>query len=314
METQAILTNSNLTKTEKIRQLLALGLTRREVTNLTGGNYGFVQNVFARYWPEQVQSRHRQAVAALTDTFRFIPFNRKFGVEIEAFNIDRHDLARALRQAGITVEAESYNHNTRPHWKIVTDASLSGTQTFELVSPILEGQAGLTELETVCRVLKAKRALINRSCGLHVHFDAEQISLSQTKNLLFNYAGYESIIDSFMPNSRRGSSNTFCQSLTHLTGRIDGASSMQTLTNSVMTNRYFKVNLQSYSRHKTIEFRQHSGTVEFEKISNWVLFLHNLVEYSRTSRVETANMESLQRFQQPEVFTYFHNRQSELAA
>ncbi|WP_375445765.1 amidoligase family protein [uncultured Fibrella sp.] len=311
METQDILSNATLNKTEKIRQLLALGLTRRQVADLTGGNYGFVQNVFARYWPSQVRSRQQQAIA---DAFSFIPFNRRFGIEIEAYNVNKNTLATALRAAGIEVEVEGYNHNTRPHWKIVTDASLNGANSFELVSPILEGQAGLVELETVCRVMKQKRAYINRSCGLHVHFDAANIGLPQTKNLLVNYARYESVIDSFMPASRRGTTNGYCQSLTALTSRIDAATTMNALTSTVMPSRYFKVNLQSYLRYKTIEFRQHSGTVEFEKISNWVLFLHNLVEYSRTSRVGTASMESLQTIQQPEIFTYYHNRQSELAA
>lgn len=311
METQAILTNATLSKTEKIRQLLALGLTRRQVADLTGGNYGFVQNVFARYWPDQVRSRQQQATASL---FSFIPFNRRFGIEIEAYNVSKTALATALRAAGIEVEVEGYNHSTRPHWKIVTDASLNGASSFELVSPILQGQAGLTELQTVCRVMKEQRAYINRSCGLHVHFDAEQIGLPQTKNLLINYARYEGIIDSFMPASRRGAANTYCQSLAGLTSRIDAATTMNALTSNVMPSRYFKVNLQSYLRYKTIEFRQHSGTVEFEKISNWVLFLHNLVEYSRTSRVDTATMDSLQTFQQPDIYTFYHNRQSELAA
>ena len=310
METQRILTDSTLSKTEKIRLLLALGLTRRQVADLTGGNYGFVQNVFAKYWPEQVRNR----TSRLAEAFSFIPFNRRFGVEIEAYNIGQRELVNALREAGISVEVEDYNHRTRRYWKIVTDASLSGTNAFELVSPILEGQAGLEELQTVCRVLKAKRAFINRSCGLHVHFDAEHIGLPQTKNLLINYARYEAIIDSFMPASRRAGTNSYCMSLTDRTSRIDTATSMQALTSQALPSRYFKVNLQSYLRHKTIEFRQHSGTIEFEKISNWVLFLHNLVEYSRTSRVETATMESLQAIQQPEIYAYIHNRQSELAA
>ena len=41
--------NENGTKTEKIKKLLALGLTRRAVADLvTNGNYGFVQNVYTR--------------------------------------------------------------------------------------------------------------------------------------------------------------------------------------------------------------------------------------------------------------------------
>ena len=46
-------------------------------------------------------------------------------------------------------------------------------------------------------------------------------------------------------------------------------------------NRYFKVNACSYSRHHTIEFRQHQGSTDFEKISNWVNFCAKLVAWSK---------------------------------
>jgi hypothetical protein len=311
METQAILTNASLTKTEKIRQLLALGLSRREVANLTGGNYGFVQNVFAKYWPEQVRSRNN----AQADVFSFLPFTRRFGVEIEAYNVNRTTLVNALRDAGINVAAEHYNHTTRPNWKVVSDGSLSGTDAFEIVSPVLQGQAGLDELQTVCRVLKQQHAYINRTCGLHIHFDAENFGLTQTKNLLFNYSRYEAIIDSFMPNSRRANNNGYCRSLASQLATIEAGTSIDQIANRI-NSRYFKVNMQAYLRHKTIEFRQHSGTIEFDKISTWVLFLHNLTEFSRTKRVDAAGatFESLRQFQQPEIITFLNNRISELAA
>ena len=46
-------------------------------------------------------------------------------------------------------------------------------------------------------------------------------------------------------------------------------------------NRYFKVNACSYARHQTIEFRQHQGSTDFEKISNWVNFCAKLVAWSK---------------------------------
>lgn len=304
MTTQEIL-NADFTKTEKIRLLLELGLTRRQVADLTGGNYGFVQNVFAKYWPQQVNGRE----------FRFVAFNRRFGVEIEAHGVAKNRVAQQLRAAGIEVEIEGYNHTTRSTWKLVTDGSLNGENTFELVSPILQGQAGLEELEKVCTVLESLNVKINKSCGLHIHFDATQIGLDQTKNLLFNYAKMEEAIDSFMPQSRRGSGNTYCKSLRGYESRIDTATSISGLARTVFRNdRYFKVNMQAYERHQTIEFRQHSGTVEFKKIANWVTFLHNLVEYSKTKRVENPTFETLKKFNQTEVYNYLITRQNQLAA
>ena len=45
-------------------------------------------------------------------------------------------------------------------------------------------------------------------------------------------------------------------------------------------NRYHKVNVMAFSSHKTIEFRHHSGTTDFNKIENWINFLRGLLEYS----------------------------------
>jgi hypothetical protein len=44
--------------------------------------------------------------------------------------------------------------------------------------------------------------------------------------------------------------------------------------------RYFKVNLQALRVHGTVEFRQHSGTVDGTKVENWVRFLLGFVERS----------------------------------
>lgn len=50
---------------------------------------------------------------------------------------------------------------------------------------------------------------------------------------------------------------------------------------NIMGSRYFKVNLMSFQRHGTIEFRQHSGTVNATKIANWVRFLGQFIDNSK---------------------------------
>ena len=68
---------------------------------------------------------------------------RKFGIELEIAGISQATALRALSAAGIQAQAEGYNHNTRSHWKLVRDASVRGG--FEVVSPVLEGEAGIAE-------------------------------------------------------------------------------------------------------------------------------------------------------------------------
>ena len=136
------------TKTSKIQQLIRLGLTRTQIAQLvTNGNYGFVQNVYAKMKAQGLLNN-------LSTLITIAAFTRRFGVEFEAYNVNEDTLRNALENAGIHCEIERYNHTTRGYWKIVSDASLSGNNTFELVSPILKGEAGLLELEKVCKVLE----------------------------------------------------------------------------------------------------------------------------------------------------------------
>ena len=231
------------TKTSKIRKLLLLGLTHREIADLvTRGNRGFVWNVYKRMRDEGLIVSAGTSTATTPELD--YSFRRKFGVEIEAYNCTCQRLVRELTEAGIEVASERYNHDLRPHWKLVTDSSLNGNDTFELVSPILEGEDGLEKLERVCWVLDACNVKINGSCGLHVHM------------------------------------NTYCGSLIQFPDeRIRSARNIRELQ-GLFPSRYMKVNLQAYSRHRTVEFRQHSGTISFTKIENWVCFLDRMITFA----------------------------------
>ena len=65
-------------------------------------------------------------------------YQRRFGVEIE-FKGNRTEVANQINMLGVACIEEGYNHHTRSHWKIVTDASLGYDNAGEVVSPILQG-------------------------------------------------------------------------------------------------------------------------------------------------------------------------------
>ena len=275
------------TKTKKIQQLLQMGLTRRQVADLvTNGNYGFVQNVYKKML-EAANVQIAPAAIQLDYTFR-----RKFGVEIEAYNCTRDKLARELTAAGINVAVEGYNHITRNHWKLVTDSSLTGVNTFELVSPVLEGEQGLKELEKVCWVLEYCEVKVNDSCGLHIHMNAADFNLQTWKNLALSYKHLERVIDAFMPASRRN--NRFCKGLSGITeAGINAARSIRDLQGVFNHDRYRKLNLEAYSRHNTVEFRQHSGTTNFTKMEKWVHFLNGLITFAQHGIANGANIDGI---------------------
>lgn len=279
--------NENGTKTSKIQKLLALGLTRRQVADLVAnGNYGFVQNVYKRMM-QGLTNTAAQTSATIAPAIDYT-FNRNFGIEIEAYNCTRERLARELTAAGINVQVEGYNHTDHTdHWKLVTDSSLSGNNTFELVSPILHGEQGLEELEKVCWVLDLCNAKVNDTCGLHVHMDAAEFDLSTWKNLILTYKRLEGVIDNFMPHSRRN--NHYCKALTAITeNSIKHARNIGDLRAAFFHNRYHKVNLEAYTRHRTVEFRQHGGSTNFTKMSAWIHFLAKMITFAKQGQVHTG--------------------------
>lgn len=309
---QSIL-NENGTKTSKIQKLLALGLTRRQVADLVaGGNYGFVQNVYKRMM-QGLTNTAAQAAVVIAPTLDYT-FNRNFGVEIEAYNCMRERLARELNAAGIRVQIEGYNHTDHAdHWKLVTDGSLYGNDTFELVSPILHGEQGLEELEKVCWVLDLCDVKVNDSCGLHVHMDAAEFDLQTWKNLVLTYKRLEGVIDQFMPSSRRN--NTYCKGLTAITeAAVNRATNISDLRAAFNHNRYHKVNLEAYARHRTVEFRQHGGSTNFTKMSAWIHFLAKMITFAKQGLVQTGTTLQNIPFLTESEKLYFRLRTKKLAA
>lgn len=301
--------NGSGTKTAKIQQLLNLGLTRRQVADLvTNGNYGFVQNVYKRMM-QTIAQESGTMVPQLDYTF-----TRNFGVEIEAYNCTRERLARELRTAGISVQVEGYNHTDHAdHWKLVTDSSLHGNNTFELVSPILHGEAGIDELEKVCWVLDLCDVKVNDSCGLHIHMDAHDFTMDTWRNLAVTYKRLEPVIDAFMPGSRRA--NRYCKPLSGISETaIRHAQTINDLRRVFHSDRYHKVNLEAYARHCTVEFRQHGGSTNFTKMSAWIHFLEKMITFATAGTVQPrTTLENIPFLNDTEKL-YFKLRTRKLAA
>jgi hypothetical protein len=206
----------------------------------------------------------------------------KFGVEIEfKSSYNQTYIAESITNAGIECHSEGYNHITRDHWKIVYDASVTGG--WELVSPpMVFGEEAFAQIETVCRVLAAIGARVDRQCGLHIHHDARSLTDKQIINIAATYAKHEDCFDSMMPRSRRGQSNQLLCSMVNgsmvdTVKKITSCKTREQLAR-LYSNRYHKLNIQSLFRHGTLEFRHHSGTVEAEKIINWVKITKRVME------------------------------------
>lgn len=202
-----------------------------------------------------------------------------FGVEIEclvAANLMRESATRNE----MPFQYEGYNHVDNNHYyKFVSDSSIRGENPIECVSPVLTGKAGMKSLENCCKALNEAGAQLNISTGLHVHIGAANLSDEAYINVFKNYQKLERVIDTFMARSRRANNSQWCRTLQ---GRnFMWCTTKSDIFDAMNGDRYFKVNACSYARHKTIEFRQHQGSTDFEKISNWVNFCAKLVAWSK---------------------------------
>ena len=115
------------------------------------------------------------------------------------------------------------------------------------------------------------------------------------KDVVYRYAKHQLEINKIFPPSR--TNNRFAIGLDLCIDAIkqcDGSitSLMDAIQRNGSTNRrskFFSVNLQSYSRYGTIEFRQHSATLETDKIKPFVFMLANMFNHSINNRLLANN-------------------------
>lgn len=241
---------------------------------------------------------------------------RTFGIEIEGYGLDLRTVAQAITRVGIPCRVEGYGHSTPTTWKVVTDVSISGSMGFEVVSPILRGEDGFNQVRAVCDALTAAGAKVNKSCGLHVHIGAADFRLQEIRQMAKNYIIFENFFDAIVPPSRRKTNNIYIKSNRDVFGgygkdavraavaAIDAAANLDDLIHTVCPSnygrydqdngRYRKLNLCAFWRHRTIEFRQHSGTTDAEKAVNWIKLVMQFVNRAGVTRQRVVDRESTQ--------------------
>jgi len=273
---------SQKSASEKRSELVKLGLRDIDVSILFKIN------------ADLVGTRRREA----HDTLARIISRYTFGVEIECYNAPRENLLAAARDNGLAMQSEGYNHtDNRRYYKLVSDSSIDGNDPVECVSPILNGGAsGFNSLKACCAALKQVGAKVNFSTGLHVHVGGA-ITEKQYINTFVNYFYLENVIDTFMPQSRHD--NQYASGIhgTAQRGQVAlnyllAAQTIEDVNRAFHYDRYYKINVCSWSRHNTIEFRQHNGTTNYKKIQMWATFCLKLVAWSADNRL-TADVQSI---------------------
>ena len=221
------------------------------------------------------------------------------GLELETCGASIPAITRAFR------DAEIRGCDVKPDGTPRVDAEI-------VLPPLAPCDFAWDYIKKICRVLEEVGASVNSSCGLHVHIGnaplkdnvratefcgasirdyantgryisgcySEPMDFIAVQDIMKRYTRQQDAVNSMFPRSR--TDNRYCTTLN--TRRIEQASTISELT----FGKFTSINLQTWSRG-TIEFRQASGTIEADKIINWVKFLLNLVNHTLENRIESGN-------------------------
>jgi Ca2+-binding EF-hand superfamily protein len=271
-----------------------------------------------------------------TSPVRDEPLQETIGVEFEVVRPKEvsyrefvNSIVKKFRENGLDVQAEGYNHNTRNYWKLVPDASISaqqgdslrGDSGIECVSPVLSGKKGIVDIKKAIRSLVGAGASINKSVGYHAHFGIGGLSIEHLRNLLYNYRGFEPIVDTIMLDNRRGAVNSSSESQwakslyrkypneNDFWQLLESCQTISDIQSQVFRNdRYQKTNLMAYGRYGTIEFRQHGGTLEEDTIIYWLYWLHFLIQVSKRKKLSFFDFKQVRNITPVWLSTWMGNR------
>ncbi len=191
-------------------------------------------------------------------------------------------------------------------WVAASDSTIRNTAgrgiAHEIISPVLEGQEGLATLRKVMKALKNAGAKVNKSCGLHVTMGVENVSMRYRRmgawkkmsclmNLAEAYHYFQAGFTSLNPESRnphsRGSyngaarirwNNKFGKNDKH-TAKALCLNNKNNISGLLFLGRGV-LNYGHIWNKGVIEFRQHSGSLNGTKITNWALLCHKLLSWA----------------------------------
>lgn len=192
---------------------------------------------------------------------------RYVGIEMEIIskldhNAICHAIAKADLESYVNVKDDGSIHRTSAH-----------PHTHELA--ILAKEKDIPRIiKSVCKILHGNTS-VNKSCGLHVHLDMRNRNVDVAYTNLFSA---QALLYAMCPKTRL--ENSFCKP-TNAYRKMNDASRT--------SDRYLGINAASFHKHKTIEIRIHSGTVNAFKIINWVKLLVQIADKPDTV-VETARV------------------------
>jgi|ADurb_H2B_03_Slu_FD_contig_31_1916756_length_5436_multi_8_in_0_out_0_8 hypothetical protein len=213
---------------------------------------------------------------------------RTFGIELELVSpISPREVGerinRKFQEAGFDHEVSlssfyrrTTNSRNRTVWEIKPDSSIREPDVcretphgMEIVSPVLRGAESFKYIKVVTDVLAEVGAKVGVTTGFHVHHG---VAAAELKKVAKSWTKIQEAIYKLLPKSRR--TNRYC---CKWGASYSGYGNLREWYRRHVGTRYVGLNLESYWIRGTVEFRMAAGTVEYDKIVNWIVYTNRLL-------------------------------------
>lgn len=191
---------------------------------------------------------------------------KHWGIEIECLSrLDNERLALKILPNKDVVNI-TYDGSLRPYEEYTNKA--------EIRCCVEDTPLQWEKLKSMCDELQ-KHCIVNRSCGLHVHYDMREERKDVVRNTALRLFKMQPLLYAVNPKYRKDG----------YVEKIDGRGrrnfskyrSNYEVDTLISDGRYYGINVESLSDHNTLEVRIHAGTIDGDKIIRWVNLLRGIV-------------------------------------
>jgi len=180
-----------------------------------------------------------------SNTYHLIPKDFTYGIELE------------------TSVSENYTRlEGKTAWGCVPEASTSGR---EFISPVMSGDAGLTELKNFIAKWGDDWE-VDAYCGTHIHIGLSQFNMEQKRRIAYGYYCMWQFVADLIGPAR--TQNSMCGRPQWTLGDLMGAGDIEDFAEA--RDRFEFVNWRSLLKYGTIEIRCLKGTLDVELITAWL--------------------------------------------
>lgn len=292
-------------------------VSTRKIIDLVEGNVPGTKQQAAPLSPEQVAMQMNLPVETIhhvlanrdyrqTDDRRpAIPFVQRMGARELNPNDFGYDKGLGIEIETVTpIKHEEAQKRVPSYVRCATDGSIRdmdgkkpgelGVHRYGIEFRILIKRSELED-----RVVKSIASIsglgaqVNKSCGLHVHFDMRDKTFEQVVPIHERLNKWLSALRELVPPSRRD--NQYC--------------AFENPGNA----HWAAVSLDAYKRHQTLEVRLHSATLNTTKIIQWVRLLETLRETKFLPPAKISTVDALKMLNLTEADrTYWSKRHQQL--